>query len=150
MYYRMRTKCGSKILFCYWQQWTVCQEINIFNNFVNFHYFNNLFFILLLEFLGCQKSWMCRCNILSPDSCGSPRIRTQGICKSRKKLLTRGEFPRERRRFDFVWNLLEAAEMTQVEDFSSKVKNKHLPRNEVIFYLYTNSNVSCDINNHKL
>lgn len=140
MYYRMRTKCGSKILFCHWQRWTVWQKINIFNNFVNFHYFNNLFFILLLEFVGCQKSWMCRCNILSPDSCGSPRIRTQGICKSRKKLLTRGEFPRERRRFDFVWNLLEAAEMMQVEDFSRKVKNKHLPRNEVIFYLYTNSN----------
>lgn len=110
----------------------------------------SLFFIFLLEILGCQKSWMCRCNILSPDSCGSPRIRTQGICKSRKKLLTRGEFPRERRRFDFVWNLLEAAEMMQVEDFSRKVKNKHLLRNEIIFYLYTNSNVSCDINNHKL
>lgn len=110
----------------------------------------SLFFIFLLEILGCQKSWMCRCNILSPDSRGSPRIRTQGICKSRKKLLTRGEFPRERRRFDFVWNLLEAAEMMQVEDFSRKVKNKHLLRNEIIFYLYTNSNVSCDINNHKL
>lgn len=40
--------------------------------------------------------------------------------------------------------------MMQVEDFSRKVKNKHLPRNEVIFYLYTNRNVSPDINNHKL